>query len=155
MSRPNLPFLPIVVRCAVAAILLAYGIEKMGSLSDFLKSIHSYGVLPTNPPWLLNLAANGIPMLEIVGGLFLLFGWCRRGTSAVVGLFLLVFSIAIFLRTLGVMDETGQAFAKVAFDCGCGNGEVIIWQKLLSNVALLLGVLYVGFRPEKQRAISV
>jgi uncharacterized membrane protein YphA (DoxX/SURF4 family) len=155
MSRMNFPFLPVLVRCGVAALLLAYGIEKMSGLSDFLKSIHSYGVLPTTPPWILNLAANGIPILEIAGGLFLLFGWCRRGTSAVVALFLLVFSVAIFMRTLDVMAETGQAFTEIAFDCGCGNGDVIIWQKLLFNAALLLGVLYVGFRPEKQRAISV
>jgi len=156
MSRTPPPLLPMLVRCAVAALLLAYGFEKLGGLSDFLKSIHSYGILPPEPPWLLNLAADGIPMLEIAGGLCLLFGWFRRGAALVVGLFLLVFSVAILWRTLEVMDDTGQAFTQVAFDCGCGNGVVVIWQKLLFNLALLLGVLYVGFRPQQRSAaISV
>ena len=150
-SSPVRDVLPLLVRVAVAGLMITYGVEKMAGLEDFLKSIHSYGVLPTQPPWLLNLAADGIPVLEIFGGLCLLFGFWRRAASLVLAFFLVVFTAAILWRTFQVMDETGQAFTEVAFDCGCGSGVVVIWEKTLFNLTLLLGTLYVGFRPRQRR----
>lgn len=150
-SSPVRDVLPLLVRVAVAGLMITYGVEKMAGLEDFLKSIHSYGILPTRPPWILNLAADGIPVLEIFGGLCLLFGFWRRAASLVLALFLVVFTAAILWRTFQVMDETGQAFTEVAFDCGCGSGVVVIWEKTLFNLTLLLGTLYVGFRPRRRR----
>ena len=49
---------------------------------------------------------------------------------------------AIFIRALNVGAETGLAFSKIEFDCGCGTGPVIIWKKLLANTGLFVTAVY-------------
>jgi uncharacterized membrane protein YphA (DoxX/SURF4 family) len=134
--------MPLFIRLAVAALLFSYGFEKLNDPVTFLKSIHEYDLLPTNPPWALNFGPNVIPILEIAAGICILTGFLRRGAALSMGLFLLVFSAAIFWRALVVMDETGVSFSAVAFDCGCGSGVVVIWEKLVFNVALIVGTFY-------------
>lgn len=140
------PHLPLFIRIAMGAILIAYGVEKLNNPVDFLKAIHEYDILPAHPTWILNLAPSGIPMLEIAAGLCLLSGFLRRGASVLMAGFLILFTGAILWRTKEVMGETGQAFHEVAFDCGCGSGVVVIWEKTMFNMALILGTLHAGFR---------
>jgi uncharacterized membrane protein YphA (DoxX/SURF4 family) len=135
-------YLPLFIRVAVAALLISYGVEKLGDPVNFLKSIHEYDILPVKPSWILNLGPNVIPILEIAAGLCILTGVLRRGAAAFMGGFLVLFTAAIFWRALTVMDETGQAFSEIAFDCGCGGGEVVIWEKLVLNTALIVGTFY-------------
>jgi len=138
--------LPLFIRIGMAAILIAYGVEKLADPVNFLKAIHEYGILPTQPTWILNLAPSGIPMLEIAAGLCLLSGFLRRGAAVLMAAFLVLFTGAILWRTREVMGDTGQAFHEVAFDCGCGSGVVVIWEKTMFNLALILGTLHAGFR---------
>ena len=135
-------YMPLFIRLAVAALLFSYGFEKLNDPVTFLKSIHEYDLLPTNPPWMLNFGPNVIPILEIAAAICILTGFLRRGAALSMGLFLLVFSGAILWRALVVMDETGISFAEVAFDCGCGSGIVVIWEKLVFNAALIVGTFY-------------
>ena len=135
-------YMPLFIRIAVAALLVSYGLEKLADPVAFLKSIHEYDLLPTTPPWILNFGPNAIPILEIAAGICILTGFLRRGAALSMGLFLVVFTAAILFRTLTVMDETGQAFAEIAFDCGCGSGVVVIWEKLVLNLALIAGTFY-------------
>lgn len=138
------------------AVMLVYGWKKTGlpvpfgdagSTVDFLKSIHAYGVLPTQPPWILNLTAVGLPWLEVICGLALILGPFRRGAAALSFLSLAAFTTAITLRSFEVMAEDGVGFFALSFDCGCGSGEVIIWQKLLFNLALILATACLIRRP--------
>ncbi|MCP4091841.1 MAG: DoxX family protein [Planctomycetes bacterium] len=138
-------YLPLFIRVAVAALLISYGVEKFQDPVNFLKSIHEYDILPVQPSWMLNLGPNVIPILELAAGLCILFGFLRRGAAVFMGGFLVLFTGAILWRTLGVMDETGQAFSEIAFDCGCGGGEVVIWEKMVLNAALIVGTFYCMF----------
>lgn len=135
-------YLPLFIRLAVAVLLIDYGLGKLSDPVSFLKSIHEYDLLPVKPSWILNLGPNVIPIMELAAGLCILTGLLRRGAAAFMGGFLVLFTAAIFWRTLGVMDETGQAFSKIVFDCGCGGGEVVIWEKLVLNIALIVGTFY-------------
>ena len=143
--------LPLFIRLAIGVILIAYGIGKLADPVSFLKAIHEYGILPTDPIWLLNLAPSGIPLLEIVAGLCLISGFLRRGAACLMGTFLILFTGAILWRTFAVMDETGQKFMEVAFDCGCGGGVVVIWEKMMINAILILGTFHAGFREPAAR----
>lgn len=143
--------MPRFVRLAMGAILIAYGIEKLSDPVSFLKAIHEYGILPTEPTWLLNLAPSGIPMLEVFAGVCLITGFLRRGAAVLMSSFLVLFSMAILWRTFAVMDETGQKFMEVAFDCGCGGGVVVIWEKMMFNTILILGTIHAGFREPAAR----
>jgi len=138
--------LPIMIRFLMGAILITYGIEKLSDPVSFLKSIHEYDILPARPTWVLNLAPSGIPLLEITAGLCLITGFLRRGAAVIMSSFLVLFTAAILWRTFGIMDETGQAFTQVEFDCGCGAGVVVIWEKIMFNTILVLGTLHAGFR---------
>ncbi len=137
---------PRLLRIGVGAILIAYGLEKLADPVAFLKAIHEYQILPSRPPWMMNLMPNGIPILEIGAGLCLITGFLRRGASLVMGCFLTAFTAAILWRTFRVMEETGLAFQQVQFDCGCGSGVVVIWEKILFNLALIVATFYAGFR---------
>ena len=120
-----------------AAALALYAAAKLAAPVEFLKAVHGYGVLPTEPPFILNLAGAGVPWMEMAAAFCLITGLLRRGAGLVVSAFLAVFTLAILLRA---GDEAGASLLTHAFDCGCGNGVVIVWQKVLSNLALF-GVL--------------
>lgn len=134
------------IRVFMGVIFIAYGVQKMMDPVSFLKAIHEYDILPTRPTWILNLAPSGIPILEIAAGLAFLTGTLRRGAAVLMGSFLVFFTLAILMRTFGVMEETGQSFMQVEFDCGCGTGIVVIWEKIMFNTVLLLGTVHAGFR---------
>ena len=53
-----------------------------------------------------------------------------------LGLMLLVFTPVVFVRAMAIHNSTGTPFFEIEFDCGCGAGNVIIWKKLLENIAL-------------------
>lgn len=138
--------LPLLIRFFMGGILIAYGVEKLMDPVSFLKAIHEYDILPTSPTWILNLAPSGIPILEIATGLAFFTGTLRRGAATVMSSFLVIFTAAILMRTLGIMEETGQSFMEVEFDCGCGAGVVVIWEKIMFNTVLVLGTIHAGFR---------
>ena len=119
------------------AVFLWMGMAKLGIPQDFLKAIHTYGIFPTTPPWGINLAAIAIPWIEIVGGLALMSGIFRKPAGLLLSIFLATFTAAILFRTQLIMSAEGLAFGEVSFDCGCGAGVVVIWQKTLQNTALL------------------
>ncbi|MCH2101826.1 MAG: DoxX family membrane protein [Planctomycetes bacterium] len=137
--------LPRVIAITLGIVLLVYGVQKLDEPSDFLKSIHAYGILPTQPPWILNLTAIGLPWIEIICGLALVIGPLRRGAALLSAGVISVFTTAILVRSFQIMDTDGTAFLNLAFDCGCGSGTVIIWQKLLFNGALIAGTAWVAW----------
>ena len=145
-------YLVILARVYAGAMLLYYGFPKLVEPSDLLKSIHTYGVLPTQPPIWLNLSAVSLPWLEIIAGAAILLSPLRRGASALSALVLIVFTSAILMRTFAVMDTDDLAFTQVAFDCGCGSGEVIIWQKMIFNSSLIVACLLAGLSRKKSPA---
>jgi uncharacterized membrane protein YphA (DoxX/SURF4 family) len=138
------------LRIALGAVFVGYGWLKLRDPYAYLKSVHEYGVLDgmgTLGMPLENLATIGVPALEIVGGVLLALGIWRRGAAAWLAAFLAAFTFAVFWRSLDPAVDPEQArWWLRAFDCGCGTGEVIVWQKLTMNAVLLLGLIVVGLR---------
>jgi TRAP-type C4-dicarboxylate transport system permease small subunit len=81
-----------------------------------------------------------------VAAICIVSGFLRRGAALATTALLLVFSSAILIRSFEIMSQTGQSFTELSFDCGCGSGEVIIYQKIMFNIILIIGVLHAGFR---------
>jgi uncharacterized membrane protein YphA (DoxX/SURF4 family) len=130
--------LPLLARLYAGAVMLYYGVGKLADPVIFLKSIHTYEILPDDLPFLLNFAAVGLPWLEILAGLALLSNRLRRGAASLSLLSLLLFTGAILMRSLDLMESEGTAFTDLSFDCGCGSGVVVIWQKMIFNGSLIL-----------------
>jgi uncharacterized membrane protein YphA (DoxX/SURF4 family) len=129
---------PLLLARAVLGLTFIYmGGHKLGDPVDFLKLIRQYQMLPETPPIFLNSSAIVLPWLEIVCGVALLVGLRFRGAAACIAIMLCVFTPAILLRALRMLSDNGGSFFDIKFDCGCGAGEQIIWQKLLSNMGLL------------------
>ena len=124
-------------RVFAGSVFLWMGIAKLGMPQDFLKAIHTYGILPNTPAWGINLAAITIPWIEIVGGLALISGIFRKPAGLLLSIFLAAFTAAILFRTQLIVQAEDLTFWEVSFDCGCGSGVVVIWQKTLQNAALL------------------
>lgn len=138
--------LPLLVRIGVAVILCSYGLEKLQDPVAFLKAIREYQMFPAEWYGLLNFAVSALPITEILAAICLATGFWRRGAAVITSLLLVVFSTAILIRSFEIMADTGQAFNQLVFDCGCGSGEVVIYEKIMFNLVLLVGVLHAGFR---------
>ena len=130
------------------AALAWYALAKIADPMDFLKSIHAYNILPEKPPLFLNLAAALLPWMELLAGASLLTGRMRREAALASVFLVLTFTLAVAFRIPSEMEAQGVAFLGLAFDCGCGTGVVVVWQKLAANLALLTG-LWVAFRNAK------
>ncbi len=140
----------LLARLIIGGFFIYMGIGKIQDPIAFLKQVNLYDWLPQAPPHLLNGTAILLPWLEVVCGLALILGVYLRGAGAMIALMLMVFTPAIFLRAWGIHSADGTPFMEIAFDCGCGTGEVIIWQKLLGNTGLLLGSLVAVFSASRR-----
>ncbi|MEK6798763.1 MAG: DoxX family protein [Planctomycetota bacterium] len=129
-------WLLVLIRLILAWVFIYMGSNKLGDPIAFLKGIHLYDMLPEEPAVWLNSSAIVVPWLEVMSGAALLLGVAIRGAALVIAAMLAVFTPAVLLRALEIMRETGQSFFAVKFDCGCGTGEAIIWQKTIENAAL-------------------
>lgn len=150
-ARPTALRLPApLLRFALGAIFVGYGWLKFRDPYAYLKSVHEYGLLDGRAPFgfpLENLAAAGVPALEILAGAALAFGVWRRAAAAWLALFLALFTAAVFWRSLDpAVDPAHGSWWLREFDCGCGTGVVVVWQKLTMNVALLAALLWLGLR---------
>lgn len=150
-ARPTSLRLPhALLRLALGAVFVGYGWLKLRDPYVYLKAVHSYGALDGVAPFglrLENLAAAGLPVLEISCGILLAAGIWRRAAAAWLAAFLALFTFAVFWRSLDPDVDPEQAnWWLRAFDCGCGTGEVIVWQKLTMNVVLLVALAWLGLR---------
>lgn len=128
----------LIARVVLGGMFLWMGYQKIGKPVEFLKQVRMYQMVPEGTPLLLNSIAIVLPWMEVVTGAALILGVALRGAGVVQLFMLLVFSTAIYLRTMNLVRTEGTPFFQVAFDCGCGSGVVVIWTKLLTNAGLVL-----------------
>jgi len=121
-------------RIVLGGFFLYLGLSKALDPVGFLKLLREYGVVET--PWLQNLIAVALPWLEAFCGALLLLGIGVRGTSLVLLVLLVGFTTIVLHRALGIYASEAIAFTAIKFDCGCGAGEVLAWQKLVENLLL-------------------
>lgn len=141
-------------RLILGGLFVWMGIHKIQDPVSFLKQIRLYEMLPESPSYFLNGTAILLPWLEVVCGLALIAGTHLRGAGAMLALMLATFTPAIFFRAMAIHHTAGTPFFDIAFDCGCGSGEVIIWKKLLGNTALFLGALIPIFSQSRRFCIG-
>jgi hypothetical protein len=65
-------------------------------------------------------------------------GVAVRGAALVLVGMLVPFTALVLKRALDIVALQHLAFMDVKFDCGCGNGEVFIWKKMIENSLLVL-----------------
>ncbi len=151
LERVDNTHLPMLLARGVLGIaFIYYGIHKISDPIDFLKQIREYHLFPLSPPEFINMTAVVMPWIEVLCGVLLLVGLWLRGAAFMVLAMLTVFTTAIFIRTMRVYGEGGQSFCKIAFDCGCGAGLIVICKKLAMNLSMI-GLALVGLLSRSRR----
>ncbi len=123
-------------RWLLGGLFLYMGLAKALHPVDFLKLVHEYHLV--NSPVLLNAIAAALPWFETFCGLLLLAGVAVRGSALLLVGMLVPFTLVVLRRALEITATQGASFWAVKFDCGCGNGEVVIWKKMIENSLLIL-----------------
>ena len=144
-TRPALDYLGTVARWVLGLVFIYMGWSKAMHPEAFLKLIRQYDL--TNNSFVLNSIAAGLPWFEIFCGLLLLAGIGARGSALLLLLMLLPFTLIVLRRALAISDMQHIALCAVRFDCGCGNGEVLICRKVVENTLLIFlsGFVLAGF----------
>jgi len=129
-------YLLLLLRILLAFVFIYAGIEKIADPSGFSDSLDNYRILPL---FSVNIFAIILPWIELIAGLFLLFGIKVKENSLIISFCLCVFIIAI----------TISLFRGLNIDCGCFgtvNGSKVGVYKLIEDfVLLLMGVLLINF----------
>jgi uncharacterized membrane protein YphA (DoxX/SURF4 family) len=126
----------VLARWCLGALFIYMGLNKALHPTDFLKLVRQYDLVQTPP--LLNAIAALLPWFEVFCGLLLVLGIAVRASALMLVAMLVPFTAVVFHRALLIHSAKAIAFCAVKFDCGCGNGEVFICQKILENVLLVL-----------------
>ena len=126
----------LLVRWLLGGLFIYMGLNKALHPIEFLKLVRQYDL--TDNSLLLNLVAGGLPWFEIYCGLLLLAGVAVRGVALLLVAMLVPFSLVVLRRALHLHETGGLPFCAIKFDCGCGNGEVLICRKLTENSILVL-----------------
>lgn len=149
----TIPF-PLIVRLFLGGMFFYMGVNKIVGSVAFLKHVHLFEMLPSDPPYYLNATAIVLPWLEVLCGTALILGVWIRGGATQIALMLCVFTPAIFMRALAIHNADGTPFLDIEFDCGCGGGPVIIWKKLLENTGLFLLALFALFSQSRRLTVA-
>jgi hypothetical protein len=115
---------------ALALILLGAAWHKLSEPNMFLSALAAYRLLPQG---LLDVAARGIPLLEIALGAGLLVPATRSVALVGVALLMLVYALAI-----GINLARGRSY----IDCGCGGAaHPLSWGLVVRNGVLAAAAL--------------
>ncbi len=98
--------LVLIARLILGVIFIYASMDKIAHPAAFAKVIYNYQILPDA---LINLTALILPWLELILGVFLLFGLFREGTAWIVTLLLILFFGAMVFNLARGLD----------IHCGC------------------------------------
>ncbi|MFA5403813.1 MAG: MauE/DoxX family redox-associated membrane protein [Ignavibacteria bacterium] len=144
-------YLQFILRLIIGGMFIYVAYNKLINPEEFAKAIKNYDMLPF---WIINIMAIILPYIELFSGLFLILGIYKKGSSAIIGISLVIFIIALTI-----------AYARgLNIDCGCGfssliqekasKDELII--RIIEDIFMLIGIAVVymfcdkkGIEPEE------
>jgi len=105
------PYPTLISRFVLGGILLLSGLTKLGVPAEFAENIRAYEM--SLPPMVVDLMAAGLPVLELLLGVWLIAGLFIRFSAVVSGAIMVIFLIGITQAWLRGLDV----------NCGCFAGE--------------------------------
>ncbi len=121
-------YLLFLFRIILGFVFIYAGILKISDPAGFSEVINNYKLLPL---LFVNFFAITLPWIEVVAGLFLLFGISVKENSFIISIMLMVFIFAIVI-------SLGRG---LNIECGCfgtSSGTKVGIIKLLENIILLI-----------------
>ncbi|MBM2815175.1 MAG: DoxX family protein [Ignavibacteria bacterium] len=129
----NNPFLSLAARLTVGIVFIYASVSKIADPHQFAKEISNYNIMLDSS---LNLMALALPWIELIAGLFLIAGVRLRANSAIIGILLIVFIIAVGLAVAQGLDINCGCFSKMA-------SERVGLKKIFENSGMLLLCIYI------------
>jgi len=128
-------YLQFFIRLIIGVIFIWASIGKILDPESFAKAIFRYQLLPFG---LVNILSIILPFLEFFMGIFLLAGIYKKGSSFLIIIFLLIFTVALT-----------SAYARgLNIDCGCfslesvsSKGDILV--AIFRDIAMLFGAIIV------------
>jgi len=131
----NNSYINLIFRIILGAIFLIAATSKIADPSGFAGEIANYKI---TPQFLNNILAVALPWIELVCAIFIITGVRLKASSAILGILLIIFNVAILI-----------ALAKgLNINCGCHTkimAEQVGWQKLLENTGMYLFAFYIFY----------
>ncbi len=129
-------YLLVLFRIIVGFVFIYAGILKISDPEGFSDAINNYDLLPLS---FVNFFAITLPWIEVVAGLFLMFGISVKENSFIFSVMLIVFILAIII-------SLGRG---LNIECGCfgtSSGTKVGISKLVENIVLLtFSILLIKF----------
>lgn len=133
----------LLARWILGGIFIYASIDKIIAPDHFAKIIYGYYLFPE---YSINLIAITLPYLEMVSGVAMIAGIYPRSAGIILGILLLLFSIAISINLI----------RGVEFDCGCFSVDepgylLTAKQLLVRDILLLMLSIYLVVFPGERR----
>ena len=131
-------------RVIVGFVFIYASIHKIADPESFAKVIENYQVLPI---FSINIVAITIPWIELVVGLFLIFGVLIKASSYIATFLMAFFSILVLLTIIRGID----------ISCGCFSSHTanpIGWQKFIENIILFIISLIVYYSEDAYLSVE-
>ena len=140
MSVIHNKYLLLFLRIIMGLIFIYSGIQKISDPRGFGIAIENYRIFPF---FIINFLAITIPWLELITGMFLLFGILLKESSSIINVLLFLFIILLVSALIRKLD----------IDCGCFgtfDNQKVGLKKLLENTFLFVIGFYIYKTANKQ-----
>ena len=130
--------LPLIFRVILGIMFIYASYDKILDPAGFSKNIHNFHITPTAVE---NLAALIIPWLELIIGVFLIFGLFLEGTTSIV-MVLLIFFIGILSQAVFRGIDVHCGCFKLEADAGTTNFRLELIKRICEDI-IYLGMAFI------------
>jgi uncharacterized membrane protein YphA (DoxX/SURF4 family) len=147
MKQINIPkneYINLIIRIVVGFVFVIFGASKIAEPALFAKDISNYDMLWHN---FINLSAIILPWIEIISGLFLMFGIRLKANILLIAAMLLVFNAAVAVAWARGLD----------INCGCYSNvaeQKVGMEKLAENFAMIFALAFIFFFPNNKISLE-
>lgn len=126
-------FIIFILRIFLGFIFIYASCDKILHPAQFAQKVSNYKIIPL---FLNNIFAIILPWIELIAGLFLVLGFCIKGSALVITSLLFLFILAALLGVIRNLD----------IECGCFNtalGRKIGLRMIIEDSILLMMSLWI------------
>jgi uncharacterized membrane protein YphA (DoxX/SURF4 family) len=137
-------FIILFARIIVGMMFIIVGVAKIANAAEFAEEIRNYQIMPE---FILNLAAISVAWIELISGIFLLFGVKTKANSLIILAMLFVFTTAVFIAMMKGLNINCGCYSQIA-------SQKVGLPKILENLGLILLTLLILISNNKKFNLS-
>jgi uncharacterized membrane protein YphA (DoxX/SURF4 family) len=140
-------YFQLVLRLIIGGVFVYASMDKLMNQEEFARAIYNYKFLPDV---FINVFAIIMPYLELIAGIFLIFGIFKKGSSFIISFLLIIFLISLT-----------QAYARgLDISCGCFSLETVsqksdILLRIFEDIFLLIGSLIIFIKSNNNSLTNI